>query len=465
MLRRFGLGYSLFIRGSDAVLILIALAVATLLRLRASIGTVAPASIIETPLELYVIAAALWPLAFQIFGVYEPINSAWLWREVRQIVTGHALACLLFFGVLYVTPYREYSRLEALFFITLGLAFVLLYRLILRGLNRIIGHSVGRKRLAVVVGCDVNAERVGRTISLYSWTGLHLLGYVKHHPDDSVFQDIDKNILGMVDDLPSLVEQYRIDEVLITLNTPDYAYLGRLIDTLQYQVTNIRLAPDYSDLAYFHVSIENFGGIPLVGLREAVLSPSQRLTKRLLDIAISSLAFILGWPIFLVVAVAIRLESAGPVIFRQQRIGELGRLFTMYKFRSMSANADKISVSDSVDHKKRDDPRITKVGRFIRKTSLDELPQFFNILRGDMSLVGPRPEMPWLVDKYEAWQRKRFEVPQGLTGWWQVTGRAEKPMYLNTEDDLFYIRNYSLWLDLQIIVRTVLILFTGWGAF
>ncbi len=409
MLRRFGLGYSLFIRGSDAVLILIALAVATLLRLRASIGTVAPASIIETPLELYVIAAALWPLAFQIFGVYEPINSAWLWREVRQIVTGHALACLLFFGVLYVTPYREYSRLEALFFITLGLAFVLLYRLILRGLNRIIGHSVGRKRLAVVVGCDVNAERVGRTISLYSWTGLHLLGYVKHHPDDSVFQDIDKNILGMVDDLPSLVEQYRIDEVLITLNTPDYAYLGRLIDTLQYQVTNIRLAPDYSDLAYFHVSIENFGGIPLVGLREAVLSPSQRLTKR--------------------------------------------------------TNADKIPVSDSVDHKKRDDPRITKVGRFIRKTSLDELPQFFNILRGDISLVGPRPEMPWLVDKYEAWQRKRFEVPQGLTGWWQVTGRAEKPMYLNTEDDLFYIRNYSLWLDLQIIVRTVLILFTGWGAF
>jgi len=137
----------------------------------------------------------------------------------------------------------------------------------------------------------------------------------------------------------------------------------------------------------------------------------------------------------------------------------------MYKFRSMVVGADRLQDKNDVDHKKSDDPRVTRVGRFIRKTSLDELPQFWNILCGDMSLVGPRPEMPWLVEKYNPWQRKRFEVPQGLTGWWQVTGRADKPMYLNTEDDLFYIRNYSLWLDLQIVFRTMLVIFTGRGAF
>jgi lipopolysaccharide/colanic/teichoic acid biosynthesis glycosyltransferase len=172
-----------------------------------------------------------------------------------------------------------------------------------------------------------------------------------------------------------------------------------------------------------------------------------------------------GLPLFIVIAIAIKLESPGPILYPQKRIGEHGRPFLMLKFRSMVANADKLQDKSSVDHKKREDPRVTRVGRFLRRTSLDELPQLLNILRGDMSLVGPRPEMPWLVSKYEPWQRKRFEVPQGLTGWWQINGRADKPMYLHTEDDLFYIRNYSIWLDIQIIIRTVLIIFTGRGAY
>jgi exopolysaccharide biosynthesis polyprenyl glycosylphosphotransferase len=200
-------------------------------------------------------------------------------------------------------------------------------------------------------------------------------------------------------------------------------------------------------------------------LREAVLSPAQRAAKRLFDVTVSLLMLILCWPVFLIIAIAIRLESPGSIFFVQERIGEHGRRFKMVKFRSMYKDADKMQVVESVDHKQRHDPRVTRVGDFIRRTSLDELPQFVNILRGDMSLVGPRPEIPWLVDKYEAWQRKRFEVPQGLTGWWQVTGRADKPLYLNTEDDLFYIRNYSLWLDVQILFRTILVVVTGRGAF
>src|SRR5262249_19570493 len=167
---------------------------------------------------------------------------------------------------------------------------------------------------------------------------------------------------------------------------------------------------------------------------------------------------------------AIKLESPEAAIYSQTRLGEHGRPFKFYKFRSMFSERDPRwatfnSAERPVDYKKADDPRITRVGRFLRRTSLDELPQFWNILKGDMSVVGPRPEMPWLVEKYEPWQRKRFEVPQGLTGWWQVNGRAEKPMYLNTEDDLFYIRNYSFWLDLQIIFRTFLVVFTGRGAY
>jgi lipopolysaccharide/colanic/teichoic acid biosynthesis glycosyltransferase len=144
----------------------------------------------------------------------------------------------------------------------------------------------------------------------------------------------------------------------------------------------------------------------------------------------------------------------------------------MYKFRTMYAGAEamqdqvtRVDENGDLIHKHADDPRVTRVGRWLRRTSLDELPQLFNILCGQMSLVGPRPEMPWLVDQYEPWQRKRFEVPQGLTGWWQISGRADKPMHLNTEDDLYYIRNYSVWMDLKILWMTVRVVVARRGAY
>jgi lipopolysaccharide/colanic/teichoic acid biosynthesis glycosyltransferase len=172
------------------------------------------------------------------------------------------------------------------------------------------------------------------------------------------------------------------------------------------------------------------------------------------------------------VALAIRLEGRGPILYCPMRVGENGRLFRMYKFRTMVVGADKLQarVTHQDDqgreiHKIPDDPRVTRVGRFLRRKSLDELPQIFNVIRGEMSLVGPRPEMPELVDKYEPWQRKRFVVPQGMTGWWQVNGRSDRPMHLHTEDDLYYVQHYSIWLDLQILFRTVWVALRGKGAY
>jgi len=160
------------------------------------------------------------------------------------------------------------------------------------------------------------------------------------------------------------------------------------------------------------------------------------------------------------------------VFFRQLRVGENGRMFKMYKFRSMVVNAEalqaKVNQKDengNIIHKTRNDPRVTRIGRILRKTSLDELPQFINVIKGEMSLVGPRPELPWLVEKYEPWQRQRFAVPQGITGWWQVNGRSDKPCHLNTDQDLYYIENYSFWLDIRILIKTVPALLKGKGAF
>jgi len=464
VIRRFSLSYTLFIHISDLLIVVASLAFSSSLRINVKIGAFGADEAFGTPPLLFGIAVVLWQLAFQLLGVYSPIYSAAFVQEVRRVVLGHVLACLLFFGVLYMT-YRDYSRLQAAYLIILVLLITIIHRAIVRLFYRASGLASNNHRIVLIVGTDDNARRIGETVAHYDWMGLSLLGYLRHHADDPVVDELAGKVLGTVDRLPALVELNNVDEVIIALKMPDYTYLSRTMEMLQNCVTNIRLAPDYSDLAYFHASMENFGGIPLIALREAVLSPLQRAVKRLLDIIVSGLVLLLGWPIFLIVAVAIRLESKGPILFCQQRVGQHGKLFTMYKFRSMIADAEQLQDKSDVDHKHADDARVTRIGRILRRTSLDELPQFWNILRGDMSLVGPRPEMPWLVDQYESWQRKRFEVPQGLTGWWQVNGRAERPMYLNTEDDLFYISNYSLWLDILIILRTIAIVFTGRGAY
>ena len=178
-------------------------------------------------------------------------------------------------------------------------------------------------------------------------------------------------------------------------------------------------------------------------------------------------------PLLLVTALLVRLSSPGPILYVSRRVGEGGRVFSMLKFRTMRQGADRLEedlISRSEDGalvfaKRPDDPRVTPIGRFLRRYSLDELPQLYNVLVGDMSLVGPRPELPSLVDRYEPWQMKRFAVPQGLTGWWQISGRADKAKHLHAEDDLYYIRNYSVLLDVKIIVRTPLAVLRGRGAF
>jgi lipopolysaccharide/colanic/teichoic acid biosynthesis glycosyltransferase len=204
----------------------------------------------------------------------------------------------------------------------------------------------------------------------------------------------------------------------------------------------------------------------------SALSRRQLAVKRAVDLVIASIALLLVLPVMGLVAIAIKLDSPGPVLFKQKRIGMGGVPFTIYKFRSMCSNAEalqaQVNVVDECGntiHKRRNDPRVTRVGRLIRKTSIDELPQLFNVILGSMSLVGPRPELPWLVAEYDVWQRQRFDVPQGITGWWQITERSDAPLHLNTEKDIHYIRHYSIWFDLYIILMTIPALLKQKGAF
>ena len=232
------------------------------------------------------------------------------------------------------------------------------------------------------------------------------------------------------------------------------------------------VALGFFDMTLYNTSIEDFAGIPMLDLRASAIDDYQRLIKRAFDLVFGIAALVFALPLMIISAMLVFLEDGSPVLFRQKRAGENGRTFEMLKLRTMIKNAeqlqDQVGRRDSEGkciYKVENDPRVTKIGRLLRRFSLDELPQFINVVRGDMSLVGPRPEMPNLVEQYQPWQRKRFSVPPGLTGWWQVSGRSDKPMHLHTEDDLYYIQNYSIWLDMQILLRTIWVVLLGKGAY
>jgi exopolysaccharide biosynthesis polyprenyl glycosylphosphotransferase len=268
------------------------------------------------------------------------------------------------------------------------------------------------------------------------------------------------------------VRCYQIDEVIFALPPSRHDTVVELSLQLLKEPVMLHTVPTTLDLVFARTPVESIGGIPLISLRESALTSSQRFVKRMFDVIVSTILIILLAPVMLLIAVLIKLESPGPIIFRQERIGEYGRRFQMLKFRTMYQDADRrwqeVAKRDEqgrLIHKVKDDPRVTRVGRKLRRTSLDELPQLFNVLRGEMSLVGPRPEMPYIAAEYEPWQWQRFRVPPGITGWWQINGRSEKPMHLHTEDDLYYIQNYSFWLDLRILMRTLIVVWKGHGAY
>lgn len=275
-------------------------------------------------------------------------------------------------------------------------------------------------------------------------------------------------VLGScLDDIQVLIEHYRIDDVVIAIPDQRDDAFNRLFEVLQLLPVNLYIIPEYPDL-----DLHRGEDMLVVKSTRIGITLRARVIKRLFDIGAASFGLLLILPALLLVAVAVKLDSPGPVFFKQLRVGEHCHRFRMYKFRSMVQNAEKLQTAvntfdenGNLIHKTEHDPRVTRVGRIIRKYSIDELPQLINVLLGDMTLVGPRPEMPWIVNHYEMWQYQRFLVPQGITGWWQVNGRSEKPMHMATEEDIYYIRNYSLLLDFRILVKTVSVVFTGKGAF
>jgi exopolysaccharide biosynthesis polyprenyl glycosylphosphotransferase len=470
MLKRFTINYAILSITLDLGLTLLALYLSGILRpqLPATTPYMVALDEISIPRALYFIVPLIWGVIFFLFSAYDPKHTYRVTDEFQTVTLATGLSALLFMGILYI-GFRDLSRWLVLIFLVADLLFLLSWRTLARFLFRLADAQPTERRV-LIVGSGEVGQHVVQMMQEDGYRWLNVVGFVDNGRPQPATNTLP--MLGPLRYTRQIIREQQIDDVIIALPHQAYDEMSKLVWQLQDLPVNVRIVPDYFSLALYRASAEEFGGVPMINLRSPALNDVQRFMKRILDILGSLVLLALAAVPMLAVALAIKFDSRGPIMFRQKRVGENGRIFGMYKFRSMVPNAEDLQTQiNQVDEngnlvfKFRDDPRITRVGRFIRRTSLDELPQLFNVLFGDMSLVGPRPELPWLVEKYEPWQMKRFAVPQGITGWWQVNGRSDKPLHLNTEEDIYYVQNYSLWMDIYILLKTPWVVLRGKGAY
>lgn len=420
------------------------------------------------PPVLFILFPLTWVLIYSALSIYDGRKYLRAMDEFSALSFAVLIAAVSSAGILYFS-YRNVSRALFLIFILLAYLACMAWRILARIYFRAQKTSPNLARRVLVVGAGTLGQKVKTQLLESEQPNRIFVGFVDNPAE------VPANaapLLGSADEIRDLLKLHEVTDVVIALPHSAYHQMGDIVRMMEDIPVQVWVALGFFDLALYNTTIEDFAGIPMLDLRASAIDDYQRMIKRAFDFFFGLIALILALPLMAVSALMIFLEDGSPILYRPKRVGENGRLFEMLKFRTMVRNAEQLQsqvekrdADGNVIHKSKDDPRVTKVGRFLRRFSLDELPQFINIVRGDMSLVGPRPEMPYLVEKYQPWQRKRFAIPPGLTGWWQVSGRSDKPMHLHTEDDLYYIQNYSILLDIQILIKTAWVVLAGRGAY
>jgi len=470
---RFGQRATWWLVLSDVVLINVALVVAYWMRyeLRWFVEVGFDATI-QDYLPFALILSILLPITFKLDGVYNVRRGQSWFLQLYAIVNATAKGTIVLLALTFFFRPLVYSRL---LFLEAALLIV-----ILTGLSRLVKgwvearlrrRGIGVERVLIVGGGEIG-RTVIRTIVARPELGYQIVGLIDDNPDKGR-TDIGRiKGLGGLDKLAEVVDHAAVDQVLITLPWMYHRKIMGIVLECQRKQVEARIVPDMFQMSLSQVDVDDLGGIPLIGVRKTSIGRWQQVLKRLMDVMFATLGGFLALPLMGVIALAIKLDSSGPAVFRQLRVGKTGRQFWCYKFRSMRQGAEDererlqaFNEADGPLFKMRDDPRRTRVGRWLRRMSLDELPQLYNVLRGEMSVVGPRPPLPEEVAQYEAWQMRRLEVAPGITGLWQVSGRSNLTFDEQCLLDIYYIENWSPFLDISILLRTVPQVFTGDGAY
>jgi len=406
----------------------------------------------------------MYLILYLIFNVYSPKRVQTIKEEISNIIKSNTVGLVIFIMALYMLHQPHFSRqMMFIFYIINNTAEIIFRNLIRWGLRKIRNRGFNQKHI-LLVGYSRAAEGYIDRIKANPQWGYHIMGIL----DDNVKTGTKyrgEQVIGEISRLDDILLENELDEIAITLGIAEYAKLEKIVAICEKSGVHTKFIPDYNNFIPTRPYTEDLLGLPVINIRHVPLNGGfNKFIKRFTDIVGSFLLIILFSPIMLAVALAVKVSSKGSVIYKQERVGLHNRNFVMYKFRSM-----KINRCDELHFTTQNDDRTTKIGRFIRKCSLDELPQLFNVLKGDMSLVGPRPERPEFVEQFKE-QIPRYmikhQVRPGMTGWAQINGyRGNTSIQKRIEYDLYYIENWTLWFDIAILFQTIFKGFVNKNAF
>ncbi|MEN8208306.1 MAG: sugar transferase [Candidatus Fermentibacteria bacterium] len=413
-------------------------------------------------LSLYLLilplVALLWIFSFARAGLYTPKRHLGSMGELQKLLKAFVFLLISLMAASYLAR-MEFSRVILFMFIVISIPVTTVSRSLARKMAHLIVPVREVPRI-LIVGTGEVAARVITALQRLPGKAPELVGVVySAATDEAMFENVE--IVSSLDDIVETVSRLNVDEVFFAAPELDRSRILEIISLVKNTEIHYRLVTDLFEIALGVTDVDDLAKLPIVEIGYGEPGVMHRLTKRFMDISISSLLILFLFPLMSVILLLQLIKKNGSPVFSQKRVGLRGKEFTLYKFRTMKPEADEYEVAPI----SMNDSRVTGIGRILRRTSLDELPQLFNVFRGDMSLVGPRPEMPFIVDNYTSWQRHRLDVKPGLTGMWQIMGRKELPLHDNLEYDYYYIRNQSLMLDFTILLRTIAIIFKGRGAY
>lgn len=418
------------------------------------------------------IFSGLLILLFYFFGLYRMRRGEDQLDEYFVIFKAASLGVLILIGFTFFIHELSFSRFVILASGLLAFVLVCLWRTLLWllvGWAHRLGHGINH---TLIYGAGQAGLMLVEQIRERGELGYKLEGFIDDDPDKIGQEYGGLKVLGAAPDLPRLVRENRVEEIIIAFPSASRRKIYEVIELLKNTAVSLKIMPDLYDIATSRVSTDKIGNIPLLDIEDDPLAGWPAVVKRLVDITGAAFGLIILAPLFLLIALAIKLTSPGPVFYKQTRLGRDQVPFTVYKFRSMRIGAEKekdrlLACNEAAGpiFKMKDDPRLTPVGKFLRRASLDELPQLFNVLLGNMSLVGPRPPLPREVAQYNDWQKRRLAITPGITGLWQIRGRSLLPFAEMVKLDIYYQENWSLWLDFKILLKTIGVVLTGRGAY
>ena len=444
----------------DGLVIVVSYGLAWLLMINGFVPTRGDPLRSEFYLMALLIVIPVYLLLYAVFQLYTPKRVQGRRLEFANICKANSIGLLMFTLVLYLISknpfWYNFSRPMILYFFVINIVLETAERNVIRYVLRSMRAKGYNLKHVLLVGYSRAAEGYIDRVKQNPGGGYYSAGTLDDHKAlGEGYKEI--RVLGSIGDLPSILDMNVLDEIAITLSINEFANLKGIVAVCEKSGVHTKFIPDYNNIIPTRPYMEDLQGLPVIHIRHVPLTNGlNKFVKRAVDIFGAIVAIILFSPVMLLTALLIKLTSPGPVIFCQERVGLHNRPFKMYKFRSMEVQAPSEEKSKWTT---RHDPRVTPVGRFIRKTSIDEMPQFFNILKGDMSLVGPRPERPFFVEKFKEEIPRymvKHQVRPGLTGWAQVNGyRGDTSITKRIEYDLYYIENWTLGLDFKILFLTV----------